>query len=111
MKLFKNKIVAITIAIFLMLSMSASMMLIPTSSAHTPAWDIVKHAYVAAFPSPVGIGQTVSVDMWLDKVIDGANLGNDIRFHDYQLTIIDPNGVETKKTFPVVLDPTSNYVY
>ena len=35
----KNKFVAITIAALLILSMSASMILIPSASAHTPPWD------------------------------------------------------------------------
>ena len=38
MQIAKNKTLAIAIAIFLMFSMSASMMLIPNASAHTPAW-------------------------------------------------------------------------
>ena len=37
MKTLKNKIVAIAISIFFVLSMTASIMLIPNASAHTPA--------------------------------------------------------------------------
>ena len=37
MKFTKNKIATFAIAIFLMLSMTASMMLVPTTEAHTPA--------------------------------------------------------------------------
>ena len=39
MQIAKNRIIAIAIAIFLTFSMSASMMLIPNVSAHTPAWN------------------------------------------------------------------------
>ena len=41
-----------------MLSMSASMMLVPTASAHTPAWQIPTYAYINVAPNPVGVGQT-----------------------------------------------------
>ena len=57
MKFAKNKTAAIAIAIFLMLSMSASMMLIPNASAHTPAWKIPTYAYIIAAPNPIGVGQ------------------------------------------------------
>ena len=82
----------------------------PTTSAHTPEWNIVTHAYVSAFPSPIGVGQTAYVDMWLDKVISGADLGNNIRFQNYQLTITAPDGTKQSQTFASVSDPTSNQV-
>ena len=74
----KNRITAITIAIFLMLSMSASMMLMPSASAHTPAWKIPTYAYVWASPNPVGVNQTVSVYMWLTNYYYGSAEGNDL---------------------------------
>ena len=46
MKIAKNRIAAIAIAIFLTFSMSASMMFIPSASAHTPAWKIPTFAYI-----------------------------------------------------------------
>lgn len=107
----KNKLLATAITLILTLSITASFTQTPTATAHTPPWEIVTHAYVAAFPDPVGVGQTIYVDMWLDKVIDGADLSNDIRFHNYQLTITDPDGEQSKQTFETVSDPTSNYVY
>lgn len=111
MENISKKILAIAIILVLSFSITVSLTQIPIASAHTPPWQIVTHAYVAVFPSPVGVGQTVYVDMWLDKVIDGADLGNNIRFHNYQLTIVDPDGIESKETFETVSDPTSNYVY
>ena len=52
MQIAKNKIVAIAIAIFFIFSMGASMMLIPSASAHTPAWKIPTYAYISATPNP-----------------------------------------------------------
>ena len=70
----KNKIVTITIAIFLMISMTmaASMTLSTDAIAHTPAWQIPTYAYVWASPNPDGVGQTVSVYMWLTNYYYGA---------------------------------------
>ena len=72
MQKLKNKTIAIAIAIFLMFSMSASVMLIPNASAHTPAWQIPTYAYITVTPNPVGLSQSVFIDMWLDKVLPGA---------------------------------------
>ena len=69
MQKLKNKTIAIAIAIFLMFSMSASVMLIPNASAHTPAWQIPTYAYITVTPNPVGLSQSVFIDMWLDKVL------------------------------------------
>ena len=107
----KNRRIAVAIVTLLSIMLLASIMLVPVASAHTPAWNITTHAYVAVFPNPIGVGQTTYVDMWLDKVIDGADLSNDIRFHNYQLTITAPDGTTQSKTFDTVSDPTSNYVY
>ncbi len=111
MQITKSKTAAIAIAIFLMLSMSASMMLVPNASAHTPAWQIPTYAYIQGLPNPVGVGQSVHILMWLDKVIDGAEPTNDIRFQNYKLTITAPDGTITTQTFPVCTDPTSSQGY
>jgi hypothetical protein len=108
MEFRKNNIMAIFIATFLVLSMSASMMFIPTSNAHTPAWQIPTFAFVNVAPNPVGVGQQVLVVMWLDKIPTGAQVGNDIRFHDFKLTITAPDGTQTAQTFAVISDPTSS---
>ncbi len=49
--------------------------------------------------------------MWLDKVYDGALINNNIRFHNYKLTITAPNGQVTEKIFETVEDSTSNQAY
>ena len=125
MKTLKNKTAAIAIAIFLTLSMSASMMLIPTASAHTPAWQIPTYAYIFAAPSTIGVGQTVVVYMWLDPVFGAAGgtsaivgmtgytcsaalTSNNYRFHNYQLVITAPDGTTETKTWAVVMDTTSS---
>ncbi len=95
----------------LTLSIGASLISLQTANAHTPAWQIPTYAYIQAVPNPVGVGQAALVYMWIDKIADGAQLGNNIRFQNYKLTITDPSGVVTTQTFPVVQDPTSNQAY
>jgi hypothetical protein len=111
MQLSKNKTAAITIALFLIISMSASMLLIPVATAHTPAWPLATNAYVVAAPDNLGVGQSTLIYMWLNKVFDGATMQNNYRFHNFQLTITDPDGVITEKTFDYISDTTSNQGY
>jgi outer membrane protein assembly factor BamB len=66
MQTLKNKTMAILIAIFLTLSMSASTMLMPTVSSHTPPWTVPTYTYVSVSPNPVGVGQTVNVNFWVN---------------------------------------------
>ncbi len=110
MKNLRKRIATIAIAAFLMFSMSASMLLIPSANASTPM-QIPTSAYVQATPNPVGVGQTVIVYMWIDEVMYGADLSNNIRAHNYQLIITAPDGTNTTESWAVVSDPTSNQAY
>jgi hypothetical protein len=106
----KNKKGAIAISIILILSMLASTMLVPAVKATTPM-SIPTFAYVSVSPNPVGKGQSVEVIMWLNQVIFAAAFPNQIRFHNYQLTITAPDGTNTTVPFAVVQDTTSNQDY
>ncbi len=108
-KIFRKQIL-VSAALILLLSASV-FMAIPAASAHTPAWQIPTFAFVQAVPNPVGVGQQAFVFMWVDKIPDGAQIGNTIRFHNYQLTITAPDGTVTTKTFETVGDTTSNQGY
>jgi outer membrane protein assembly factor BamB len=111
MRIGKNKTATIAIVIFLMLSIGASMMLVPTANAHDPAWKITTFAYIHVAPNPVGVGQKVDVIMWVDKTMGGwfaASYDNDIRMHDYKLTITKPDGTTVTETWDIVWDTTSS---
>ena len=108
MKFAKNKTIAITIAIFLMLSMSASMMLVPTTSAHTPAWNIPTFAHIYAATDPIGVGQKASIYLFLTPTYADELITNDYRFHNYKLIITAPSGKVTTQNFPTCQDTTSN---
>jgi len=107
MKLSRSK-TATLIALFLMLAMAISLVALPIANAHDPPWKIPTFAFINVRPNPVGRGQTVAIVVWLDKVIQGAAITNDIRFENYKLTIIRPDGKTDVVTWPVVIDTTSS---
>ncbi|MGA2523475.1 MAG: PQQ-binding-like beta-propeller repeat protein [Candidatus Bathyarchaeia archaeon] len=111
MQIGKNKTISIAISILFIFSMTASIMLIPSANAHTPAWTIPTYAFITVSPSPVGVGQQAYVIMWLDKLYDNTLTVNNYRFHDYQLVITAPDGTNTTESFPVVQDTTSAQDY
>jgi hypothetical protein len=108
MQLLKNKLLVILVVAILAASVAISMA--PTQ-AHTPAWQITTFAYISAAPNPVGVGQQTNIVFWLDTVIQGAGIVNNIRFQNYNLTIIAPDGTRTEKIFPTVTDTTSSQYY
>jgi len=128
MQISKNKILAITIAVILTLSMSAASTLIPKASAHTPPWLIPTYAYIEASPNPIGVGQTLDVYVWLDveygssggtsEVVAGngstvaaAMLSNNYRFQGFYYTVTTPAGASSTTTFPTTADPTSSQYF
>src|ERR1017187_1999272 len=115
MQFAKSKTAAIMIAILFIISMGASTMLIPNASAHQPSWKITPTAFIVVAPDPIGVGQQVTVYTWLDTVFgagastaDSSALTNDYRFHNYNLTIVKPDGNFTTTIYPVVSDPTAS---
>ena len=117
-KISNNKTGAIAIAIFLMFSMSASMMLLPTTSAQAPSTTIPVFAYINAAPNPTGVGQSVEIIMWVQVVFGtNAELINDYRFSNppetpsWTLVVTAPDGTNTSTTLGTVSSPTSDYDY
>ena len=111
MNIQNNKKVDV-IAVLLMLSMAASMMLVPTVSAHTPAWQIPTFAQINVAPNPVGVGQETVVVFWLGNTpYFGASLTNNYRFHNYKVTITAPDGSTKIETFPYISDSTNSQYF
>jgi len=111
MQKLKNKTMSIVIALILMISMGASTMPIPTAKANTPPWTIPTYAFINVAPNPIGVNQPLNVIMWIDKPIPGAAIGNNIRWHNYNLTITLPDGTTQTTIFPVCTDTTSAQYY
>ncbi len=105
MQISKNKTAAISIAILLIISMGASMILVPNTSAHTPPWTIPTYAYINVAPNPCGIGQTVTIGFWIQIPPPTAAGAAGDRWHNYQVTVTHPDG--TKETLgPFTSDDT-----
>ncbi|MGD6806145.1 MAG: PQQ-binding-like beta-propeller repeat protein [Candidatus Bathyarchaeia archaeon] len=107
----QNKKLSIVVTIILLFCMTSTLAFAPSSSAHSPSWTWVSYPYIVAAPNPVGVGQTVAIVFWIDTGLPGAAIGNDVRRHDYSLTITDPDGRVEVKTWPVVSDTTSVQYY
>ncbi len=91
-KFSRNKITSIAIAIFLMLSMTASLMLVPSASAHTPPINVPTDAYVVCAPGIVGVGQYTTIVVFLDRYspTNGGNVGQ--LLPGFLLNITQPDG-------------------
>jgi outer membrane protein assembly factor BamB len=115
----KKKQATIAIALLLMVSMSASVMLVPNASAHYPAWQIPTHAYILVMPNPIGVGQSLTVYVWLDKtfgsnpaaIASNAARENNYRFHNYQVIITKPDKTTETHTWDTIWDTTSSQMF
>jgi hypothetical protein len=127
----QNKLAATLFAILLIISTGISIGILPQADAHTPAWQIPTYAYITAAPSPIGVGQTAHVYMWLSAVYGGAAgniaggttpansangstasaalLSNNWRFKNFNLTTIKPDGTMSSQIFATISDPTSSH--
>jgi hypothetical protein len=111
MQTFKNKKTTIACLFLLLAAMSASTFLILPTNAHNPPWTQVSYAYLSIAPDPVGVGQKVAIVMWVDSPMVSSTVANDIRRHDYTLTITKPNGQVDTQSWPIVSDTTSLQYY
>jgi hypothetical protein len=111
MNKLKSKSMAISIAIFFILSMTASTMQIPSGNAHTPPFQIQTYAFISAQPNPVGVGQSVSLNFWIDKVPPTANGPFGDRWQNYTVQVTFPNGT-TQNLGPYTSDDAGGgYTY
>jgi hypothetical protein len=106
-----NKTTALVITSILVLTIASQMLLIPSANAHTPGWTIPSFAYVSVAPTPVGVGQTIQVYMWVDTPLPGAVITNDIRRQGYTLTITKPDGNIVTQNWAIISDTTGVQFY
>src|SRR3989304_2991175 len=107
----RNKPTPYVIAIFLILTLAPTLFALPIANAHTPPIAMVSWPYLVASPNPVGLGQRVLIVMWIDKPLPESAVGNDIRRHDYTMTITKPDGKTVTQNWPIVQDTTSIQYY
>jgi outer membrane protein assembly factor BamB len=106
-----HTIMASVLSALLITSMAITLCSLPITDAHDPAWEIPSYAYMVPSPNPVGVGQKVSIVMWIDEPLPSASVTNDIRRHDYTLTITKPNGQTESQHWDVIDDTTSIQYY
>jgi outer membrane protein assembly factor BamB len=106
MQISRSKASAVAVSLFLMLAMAVAVVAVPLANAHDPAWTFTTFPYLVVAPDPVGVGQTVAIMMWIDYPLPGASVGNDIRRHDYKLTITAPDDSKEVMTWDTIVDTT-----
>jgi hypothetical protein len=102
MKLSKNKTAAIAISMLLALSLAASTLLPRTSAQLTipPGTHVQSYARLNVAPNPAGVGQTVTLNMFLLVPMLTSEYGR-----NYTIVQKDPDGV-TKTLGPFTSDAT-----
>ncbi|NLB76373.1 MAG: PQQ-like beta-propeller repeat protein [Crenarchaeota archaeon] len=107
----KKTLVILGTAILMITAMVISLVASPTADAHTPPYKITSYAYIMVEPNPVGVGQSMAVVMWIDSPLPGALVENEVRRHDYTLTITKPDGKTETQHWDVIEDSTSVQYY
>jgi hypothetical protein len=109
---YKSRNIAISISILLIVSMAASILLLPNTAAHTPPWtDMPTFAHIYATIDPIGVGQREPVYTFVTPTYPDELVSNDYRFHNYKLVITAPDGTQSTQTVETVWDTTSNQIF
>jgi hypothetical protein len=102
MKLLETKTTT-TIAVFLILTITATLVALPIANAHYPAWNYTTYTYVAPSPPVVGVNQQMIIVWWLNAVPPAAMGAIGDRWIVY-IDVIKPDG--TNDTLgPLTSDP------
>jgi outer membrane protein assembly factor BamB len=89
---FKGTKSVATMTLILLLSFSSLAVALPIATAHTPEWNIPTYAYLNVAPDPVGVGQTLLLTFWLDKVPPTSNTIYGDRWQDFTIDVTKPDG-------------------
>ncbi len=96
---------SIVLAAILAMLIAFPVISLPIANAQSSG-EMTSFAYLIVEPNPVGVGQTTYIAMMVDVPLPSATEANDIRRHDYQLTITAPDGTVTTKSWDRVADTT-----
>ena len=101
---YKNK-KSIILALILTILIAIPIVSLPNATAQTSG-EMASFAYLIVEPNPVGVGQTTYIAMIVDVPLPSATEANDIRRHDYELTITAPDGTVQQRAWARVADTT-----
>ena len=96
-----------SLGIALLMTLTASLLALPLSNAHTPPWEIPTYAYVTAAPNPTGVNQAVAIIFWLDIPPPTAAGNTGDRWQKLTITITKPDGTVINKG-PFNSDPVGS---
>jgi len=95
MQKLKNKSMAILIAAILTISIGASAMLVQAVSLAPGKVDIPTYTFCSVSPNPVGEGQTVNVNFWVNEPPPTASAQYGDRWHNMTVVVTTPGGTTT----------------
>jgi outer membrane protein assembly factor BamB len=102
MKTLKSKAMAILISMFFIISMGASMILLPNANATS---KYPTFSFISVSPNPVGVGQTLRVNFWVNQPPPTASAQYGDRWTNMTVVVTKPDG--TKQTLgPFTSDDT-----
>ena len=103
MSILKNKATAIAFSLFLILAIAVTSLANTQVSAQTEL-EVDTVAYLSFSPNPVGVGQTVVVNVWLRPPTHVSR-----HLTNYKVTITDPDGEQTIKTLESYYGDTTSW--
>jgi len=105
MKNLKSKTMAFLITAILVISIGASTTLLPNANAHSPPLQIPTYTFCSISPNPIGVGQSVNVNFWVDIPPPTASSQYGDRWQNITVLITKPGG-STEILGPFTSDDT-----
>jgi hypothetical protein len=90
MQMPKSK-TATAIAVFLILTIAATIVALPLANAHTPAWQVLTWCYVSVAPDVIGVNQPVLFAFWINMVPPTATGAYGDRW-SFTVNVVKPDG-------------------
>ncbi len=87
-----HKTIAISIAVLLIISMGTPTLLLPSANAHTPALNIQTYSFISVSPNPIGVGQKVDVNFWVNQPPPTASAQYGDRWQNLTVAVTKPDG-------------------
>ncbi|MCW3996825.1 MAG: hypothetical protein NWE98_11845 [Candidatus Bathyarchaeota archaeon] len=81
-----------SLLLFALLTTSIASVLVTSTLAHTPPLQIPSYVYITAFPTPIGVGQTISLFAWSATYPPTATGAYGDRWLGCTITVTLPDG-------------------
>src|SRR5512138_2963584 len=101
----QNSKMAIAISILMIVSITASIMAVSAQVYPQPGTHVASYAQINVAPNPIGVGQTVTVNMYLAVPLETSEF-----VQNMTLYITDPNGHQ-EVLGPFTSDATGGTAY